>query len=115
MVAFSPDVFARFLAKEDDDPVVMLNLIRFLPDGGRERHLEYLRLAEPILGRFGVRILFRGDGLEVLTTGDVQDGMRSCWFSILDGLLSRRWWKIRNIRRFSGWEVRHCRYRSAAC
>ncbi|MGP4802240.1 DUF1330 domain-containing protein [Agrobacterium cavarae] len=72
MVAFSPDVFARFLAKEDDDPVVMLNLIRFLPDGGRERHLEYLRLAEPILGRFGARILFRGDGLEVLTTGDVQ-------------------------------------------
>ncbi len=47
MVAFSPDVFADFLAEEDDAPVVMLNLLRFVPDGGRERHLEYLRMAEP--------------------------------------------------------------------
>lgn len=70
MVAFSPDVLARFLAEEDDEPVGMLNLIRFLPEGGHERHLEYLRMAEPILGRFGARILFRGDGLDVLTTGD---------------------------------------------
>lgn len=72
MVAFSPDVFADFLAGEDDTPVVMLNLIRFLPDGGHERHLEYLRMAEPILARVGARILFRGDGLDMLTTGDVQ-------------------------------------------
>ncbi len=71
MVAFSPDVFARFLADEDDGPVVMLNLLRFVPDGGRERHLEYLRMAEPILARFGAKILFRGDGLDVLTTGEV--------------------------------------------
>ncbi len=72
MVAFSPDVFESFLAEEDDAPVVMLNLLRFLPDGGRERHIEYLRMAEPILTRFGARILFRGDGLDVLTTGDAQ-------------------------------------------
>ncbi len=72
MVAFSPDVFANFLAEEDDAPVVMLNLLRFVPDGGRERHLEYLRMAGPILARFGAKILFRGDGLEILTTGDAQ-------------------------------------------
>ncbi len=72
MVAFSPDVFESFLAEEDDAPVVMLNLLRFLPDGGRERHIKYLRMAEPILARFGARILFRGDGLDVLTTGDAQ-------------------------------------------
>ncbi len=29
-------------------------------------------MAEPILGRFGAQILFRGDGLEVLTTGNIQ-------------------------------------------
>ncbi|SFB63864.1 Uncharacterized conserved protein, DUF1330 family [Rhizobium sp. NFR07] len=72
MVAFSPDVFTDFLAEEDGAPIVMLNLIRFLPDGGHDRHLEYLRMAEPILARFGARILFRGDGLDVLTTGDVK-------------------------------------------
>jgi len=78
MVAFSPDVFAKFLAEEDDNPVVMLNLLRFVPDGGRERHLEYLRIAQPILSRFGARILFRGDGLDVLTSGTV-DG----WDAVL--------------------------------
>jgi len=72
MVAFSPDVFAKFLAEEDDGPVVMLNLLRFVPDGGAERHLEYLRMAEPILARFGAKVLFRGDGLDVLTTGGLQ-------------------------------------------
>lgn len=72
MVAFLPEVFAKFLAEEDDAPVVMLNLLRFVPDDGRERHLDYLRMAEPILARFGARILFRGEGLDVLTTGSVE-------------------------------------------
>ncbi|PYE22656.1 uncharacterized protein DUF1330 [Rhizobium sp. PP-F2F-G20b] len=72
MVAFSPDVFTKFLAAEDDAPVVMLNLLRFVPDGGRERHLDYLRMAEPILARFGATILFRGDGLDVLTDGEIE-------------------------------------------
>ncbi|MBY5393398.1 DUF1330 domain-containing protein [Rhizobium leguminosarum] len=72
MVSFSAAAFADFLAEDDDSAVVMLNLLRFDPDGGRERHLEYLRMAEPILARFGAKILFRGDGLPVLTDGEVQ-------------------------------------------
>jgi uncharacterized protein (DUF1330 family) len=72
MVAFLPEVFAKFLAEEDNAPVVMLNLLTFVPGGGRERHLQYLSMAEPILARFGARILFRGDGLDVLTIGDVE-------------------------------------------
>ena len=62
----------RFLEEDPGGPVVMLNLLRFVPDGGRERHIEYLRMAEPILARFGARILFRGDGLDVLTDGGAQ-------------------------------------------
>lgn len=69
MVALSPAAFDAFLKEEDDAPVVMLNLLTFLPDGGKERHLRYLRMAEPILARFGARILFRGNGLPVLTAG----------------------------------------------
>ena len=53
MVAFSPTAFAEFLAAKDDKEIIMLNLLRFDPDGGRERHLEYLKMAEPILARFG--------------------------------------------------------------
>ncbi|WP_420137689.1 DUF1330 domain-containing protein [Sphingomonas sp.] len=73
MVAFSPDVFDSFLAAEDNLPVVMLNQIRFQPDGGRDRYLEYLAMARPILARFGAKILLGGDGLPVLTTGDAQE------------------------------------------
>ena len=72
IVSFLPDALDAFLAAEDNEPVVMLNLIRFEPDGGRDRYSEYLRMAEPILARFGAKILFKGDGLAVLTTGSGQ-------------------------------------------
>lgn len=72
MVALSPAAFDAFLADDDDTPVVMLNLIRFQPDGGRDRYLQYLSMAEPILARFGAKILFGGDGRPVLTTGDAR-------------------------------------------
>ncbi len=72
MVSFSPAAFDAFLTEDDDSPVVMLNLLRFEPDGGRERYLKYLQMAEPILARFGAKILFSGDGLPVLTTGEAQ-------------------------------------------
>lgn len=70
MVAFSPEVFETFMTEEDDRPVVMLNLIRFQPDGGREAYAQYLQMAGPVLARFGAEMLFGGDGLAVLTTGD---------------------------------------------
>lgn len=72
MVAFSPIAFETFLAGDDDSPVVMLNLLRFAPDGGREKYLEYLRMAKPILAGFGAKILFGGDGLPALTTGETR-------------------------------------------
>lgn len=72
MVSLSPVALDAFLTEDDDSAVVMLNLIRFEADGGRERYLEYLQMAKPILARFGSKILFGGDGLPVLTTGQTQ-------------------------------------------
>lgn len=72
MVSFSPVAFDAFLTEDDDSAVVMLNLLRFAPDGGRATYLKYLQMAEPILARFGAKILFSGDGLPVLTTGQAQ-------------------------------------------
>jgi uncharacterized protein (DUF1330 family) len=73
MVAFSPTVFDAFFAEEDGSPIVMVNQIRFKPDGGRDKYYDYLHMARPILARFGAEILFGGDGQPVLTTGDAQD------------------------------------------
>jgi uncharacterized protein (DUF1330 family) len=72
MISFSPVAFEAFLAGDDDSAVVMLNLLRFEPDGGREKYLEYLQMAKPILARFGAHILFGGDGLPALTTGQAR-------------------------------------------
>ncbi|UPG85819.1 DUF1330 domain-containing protein [Luteibacter aegosomatis] len=72
MVSLSQTAIEAFLSEEDDAPVVMLNLIRFKADGGRERYLEYLGMAKPILARFGAGIVFGGDGLSVLTEGQTQ-------------------------------------------
>jgi uncharacterized protein (DUF1330 family) len=72
MVAISKTAYEAFLAETQDTPVVMLNLIRFDPQGGRERYVEYIGMAKPILARFGARILFGGKGLPVLTEGQAQ-------------------------------------------
>ncbi|GLR55832.1 hypothetical protein GCM10007919_05540 [Rhizobium indigoferae] len=56
----------RFLAEDDDQPTVMLNLLRFKADGGRQRYLDYLAMAGPIVGRYGAEIILAGDGATAL-------------------------------------------------
>ncbi|ORM61833.1 hypothetical protein PRCB_00165 [Pantoea rodasii] len=69
MVSFLPDALEDFLSGDDQSEVVMLNLIKFNPEDGREQYLHYLTMAQPILSRFGARILYSGDTLPILTTG----------------------------------------------
>lgn len=45
----------------EDAPVVMLNLLRFKPDGGRERYEEYGEAVRPLLEKAGGRVVFKGD------------------------------------------------------
>ncbi|HET9162877.1 MAG TPA: DUF1330 domain-containing protein [Solirubrobacterales bacterium] len=53
--------FARFSGRAGDGtPVVMLNLLAFAPDGGRERYEEYGEAVAPLLERVGGRIVFIG-------------------------------------------------------
>lgn len=51
----------------------MLNLLRFEPDGGRERYLEYLGMAGPLVARHGAKIVYVGDGLAPLAAEPGQD------------------------------------------
>jgi uncharacterized protein (DUF1330 family) len=46
----------------DDSPVVMLNLLEFKPDGGRERYREYAVAVAPLLERASARVVFVGEG-----------------------------------------------------
>jgi uncharacterized protein (DUF1330 family) len=54
--------FAAFAARSGDDaPVTMLNLLRFKPDGGQERYLEYGAAVTPLLEKAGARVVFLGE------------------------------------------------------
>lgn len=53
--------FAAFSERAGDGtPVVMLNLLRFVPDGGQERYAEYGAAVAPLLERAGGRIVSAG-------------------------------------------------------
>lgn len=66
MISFSPEDLDRFLSDGDGQPVVLLNLLRFRRDGGRERYFEYLAKAAPLVERYGAKILYAGDGARAL-------------------------------------------------
>lgn len=57
----SKEGFAAFAGRaEEDAPVVMLNLLAFKPEGGRERYEEYGEAVAPSLEEVGGRIVFMG-------------------------------------------------------
>ena len=66
MVTFEPEDLQAFIDQDDGQPVVMLNLLRFKADGGRERYQEYLAKAGPAIGRCGADIMFAGNGLRAI-------------------------------------------------
>jgi len=51
-------------------PVVMLNLLRFNPDGGKESYGRYLDATAPFLARVGGRVLFHGTASAVVIGDD---------------------------------------------
>lgn len=54
-------------------PVVMLNLLSFRPDGGRERYEEYGAAVAPLLEKAGGRIVFLGEPAAALLGQDSWD------------------------------------------
>jgi len=49
----------QFLALPDG-PIVMVNLLKFKPDGGAEEYGEYGQKVQPILESIGARLIFSG-------------------------------------------------------
>lgn len=66
-----PDL-KRFLAEDPGGPVVMMNLLRFRPDGGRERYAQYLDHFRVHGGRYGAEVLYLGTGSTTLVAEDGQ-------------------------------------------
>lgn len=65
---------ATFSERADEDaPVVMLNLLAFKPDGGRERYGEYGEAVAPLLEKAGGRVVFAGSPARSLMGDDSWD------------------------------------------
>jgi haloalkane dehalogenase len=56
----TPTQMQAFLALPDDSPIVMVNLLKFKPDGGQAEYAKYAAGVQPILEKLGAKILFSG-------------------------------------------------------
>lgn len=77
MISFDEAALDRFLAEGGDGPVVMLNLLRYAPDGGREQYQRYLEAAGPLVARHGAELVYAGDALPAVAAepGQSWDGV----------------------------------------
>jgi uncharacterized protein (DUF1330 family) len=57
----TPKQMQGFLSLPDDGPIVMVNLIKFKPDGGAAEYAKYGAAVRPLLEKVGAKILFAGD------------------------------------------------------
>lgn len=62
-----------FLAAAPDEPVVMLNLLRFREDGGRESYQQYLAMFGRYAAEVGAEVLYYGEGDTALVAEAGQD------------------------------------------
>ena len=62
----------RYLAEDPGGLVVMLNLLRFAPEGGRERYARYVEHFREHSARHGAEVLYLGDGSTALVAEDGQ-------------------------------------------
>ncbi len=74
MIAFDDAGLDRYVAEDPGGPVVMLNLLRFVPDGGAQKYLDYIGCfaSSGINERYGVEVVYGGIGSSVLVAEDGQ-------------------------------------------
>jgi uncharacterized protein (DUF1330 family) len=66
----TPESVQQFVAEDDGEPIVMLNLLAFDGEEGRARYLEYAALTGPHLARVGGEVLYVGDASSPLVPND---------------------------------------------
>ena len=78
-VETTPEQFATLNARPPDAPVVMVNLLKFKKDGGRERYLQYGHEAMSHLKRVGATVRYAGTAPGIIIGG----GQCPWWDAIL--------------------------------
>jgi len=66
----TPETVQTFIAEDDGEPIVMLNLLAYKPDGGQARYGEYAALTVPHMARVKAELLYFGDAITPLVPND---------------------------------------------
>lgn len=65
LIGPTPENIQRLIAQGYQGPVVMVNLLKFKPDGGNELYQKYYQgTKELMMGKAITRAVYRGDGLQ---------------------------------------------------
>jgi uncharacterized protein (DUF1330 family) len=75
----TPEQFAALAARPPHAPVVMVNLLTFKVDGGRENYVRYAQAVVPHLQRVGATVHYAGTAPTVV----IGNGERPGWDAIL--------------------------------
>ena len=71
--------FAALAARPADEPVVMINLLQFRADGGRQGYIRYTQEVTPHLQRVGGTVRYAG----VSPSMAIGDGEKPWWEAII--------------------------------
>lgn len=58
----TPEQMQTYVALPDEQPIVMVNLLKFKPDGGAAAYAKYAAAIDPILKKIGAKVIFSGTG-----------------------------------------------------
>ena len=75
----TPEQLEALAARPADAPVVMINLLQFRAEGGRENYLRYTQEVAPHLQRVGGAVRFVGGAPSVV----IGDGEKPWWDAII--------------------------------
>ena len=71
--------FAALAARPADEPVVMINLLQFRADGGRQSYIRYAQEVTPHLQRVGGTVRYAGMSPSMV----IGDGEKPWWEAII--------------------------------
>ena len=71
--------FAALAARPADEPVVMINLLQFRADGGRQSYIRYAQEVTPHLQRVGGTVRYAGASPSMV----IGDGEKPWWDAII--------------------------------
>lgn len=69
------DQFKAMKHNPNNEPVVMLNLLKFNPDGGYESYIQYLQSANKYVEAVGGKMIYLGKPNELLNGSEIWDLM----------------------------------------